>query len=256
MPLPKSERFVYEKNTLAEVLIQLQFSPITAIDADPPTQLARLDYPLYNVGTWPARTPSGIPRGVAQDSIGSPQTVAAYISKSQDETWQFVISREMWELKTSKYCNWEDFSSRAHKIQAIIEKNYNPPVYTRLSLHFSNIIRRSEIGLTKVPWSELLIPQVGGQLCSNDLMDDIDGIQCSMHCKLEPANCFLTLNTGLVLIGEERCFLIDSDLHNHGQLEVADATKLFDDFHRQSDELFQWCILPRLREALQPIRAD
>ena len=60
MPFPESERVVFRRNTLAEVICQLRFPPILEIAAKDPAafqEQIRAEYPLYQRNQGPVRCP-------------------------------------------------------------------------------------------------------------------------------------------------------------------------------------------------------
>jgi len=264
MALPVTDREMYRRSPLAEVALQLRFPPILRIDAESPSQFQdgiRAVYPLYRRGTPTSHIPPEVPaqlRNLIQGMGAGPGAIH-HMFESEDRKWSVTLSRENIVLKTTAYTRWEEFSRRANVLREKLVELYQPTSYTRIGLRYVDIIRRSILQLSDVKWSDLLRPQIAGELASEEFGENITSMNGQLHCKLNEDNCFLTLKTGIALADsgtagseKEKCFLIDSDFHTHRPTELNNVTNVLDNFNRISGNLFRWAILHRLRQALEP----
>jgi len=258
MPFPEANREVYQRNPLADVVAQLRFEPILLIDTQPPAAFQneiRGQYPTYRPMV---AVPSGIPPHVQRliRKMGAPE--GHHTFGTQDARWEIILTRESLVLKTKAYAGWQDFEARLRQIRIAFEHAYQPVnAYASLNLRYVDIIQRSSLDLNNVLWSELLVPEVAGELASHEVGADIDKMTNSLHCRLDDQGSFLTLKTGLALSKDgtrERCFFLDSDFHTHTRTEIQNVEAIFQQFNRHSRNLFRWAIKERLRLALQPVR--
>ena len=262
MPSPQAIRQVYQRNPLAEVIAQVRFDSILLIDTQTPAvfqNVVRGDYPTYRATAVPAGIPPGIPQPLQRviREMGAPGGLRQHLFGSQDARWEVILTRESLALKTKAYVGWQDFEDRWLRIRNAFEQAYQPVnSYASVNLRYVDVIQRSRLELSDVPWSELLVPEVAGELASLHIGADIDKMENSLHCRLDNDGSFLTLKTGIAFSKDgtrERCFSIDSDFHTHARVEPRNVQEIFQRFNRHSRDLFQWAIRDRLRVALQPI---
>ncbi|MGA2584440.1 MAG: TIGR04255 family protein [Tepidisphaeraceae bacterium] len=267
MALPETDREIYRRNPLAEVTAQLRFSPILRIEAESPAQFQeaiRDRYALYRQVAAAGQLPADVPAPVRNliQGMGAAAGPVQHLFETEDRKSSVTLSRETLVLKTMAYMSWHEFREQLDRARAAFEDHYRPVSYGRLDLRYVNIIRRSILGLSDVPWGELLNPSIGGELSAREFGDSVDSASRQLHCKLDGENHFLTLKTGIALAEpsipggvKERCFLIDSDFHTHQRTEINNVTSTLDTFNRASGNLFRWAIQRKLRDALEPQRA-
>jgi len=265
MAFPHSQRVIYERCPLAEVVAQLKFQPILRIDSEAPAafqETIRATYPQY--ANVPQPLPVGVPPNTPPQIVSMMQGLgAAHLGTrhrfaSQDGRWEVFLARESLELRTIKYDRWEDFRQRLEQLRESLQRIYAPGAYLRIGLRYVDVIRRSALGLQDVPWSELLTPHIAGVLASPELAPSIDGTGSQTHCSLGD-NTFLTIKALLVkhaTEGPELCFMIDADFHTHQTTEIADAANRLDGFNQMGWRFFRWCIQQRLHDAMEPHNID
>ncbi len=259
MVLPNTTRVIYSRNPLAEVTALLRFPPILRIEAESPVQFQdaiRDQYPFYRQVRAGSQLPAGIPSSVRNliQGMGAAAGQNQHLFETQDRKSIVTLSRESVSFKTTNYTIWETFRDQLERIRSAVEEIYRPVAYQRLGLRYVNIIRRSILDLENMPWADLLIPTIGGELTAPELGESIDKASSELHCQLEGDNCFLTLRTSIAVAEptKEKCFLIDCDFHTHKGTELANVTATLNGFNRSSGNLFRWAIRERLHEALQP----
>jgi len=266
MPLPETDREHYRRNPLAEVASLLRFPAILRIESEPPAQFQdaiRNAYPLYRQIMAAGQLPPDVPAPVRNliQGIGAAAGPLQHVFEAQDKTWSIALWREGLVLKTTAYTRWEEFRNRTGRLRDTFVSLYRPASFTQIGLRYVDIVRRSVLFPPNdlPPWSELLKPQIAGELAAAEFGENIDSMSRQLHCALGGENCFLTLKTGIARAEagvqdgvREKCFLIDSDFHTHRPTELANVTATLNTFNRAAGNLFRWAILPRLRQALQP----
>jgi uncharacterized protein (TIGR04255 family) len=263
MAVPETNREVYSRNPLAEVIAQLRFPPILRIEAEPPAafqEAVRDRYPSYRRAVSGGQLPPELPPHVRNLIQGMGAAAGhQHIFEAEDRQTIATLSRETLTFKTTRYSRWEQFREQFERIRTTFEQAYRPAHYTRLGLRYVNVIRRSKLELDGVPWAQLLNPSIGGELAAPELGESIDQVTRQTHCKLGGDNSFLWLRTGFAQPEpsdarnpRENCFLIDCDFHTHAPTEIQNVTATLATFNRASGNFFRWAILPRLRDALRP----
>jgi uncharacterized protein (TIGR04255 family) len=260
MPFPESERIIYDINPLAEVICQLRFPAVLRIDSEIPAKYqdaVRHEYPIF--GEVPGQDvklnlPPEIEKVVgAASPMLSFRGRTTYEFISDDGLWKVQLSREAITLFTTDYKRWEDFKEHLKTpLQALIEI-YQPAFFIRIGLRYKDVIERSALGLTDVPWAELLKPHIAGELSDPNLAGEILSVASQSRIRLGDNRGQVLINHGLATNEEnETCYLIDSDFFRDEKTEVNDAIQVLDYFNRQSGRLFRWCITDRLHDAMRP----
>jgi len=260
MPFPETKRVIYENNPLDKVICQLRFPPILKIDTKVPDEFqerirdsfpefsekAEIKLPIFKSAQ--KDTPAEVLQSI------TPTGNKNYEFSSEDKVWTINLTRTFLALSTKNYKRREDF--RAHldaPLQAFIEI-YNPSAFSRVGLRYIDIIRRSDLNLNGIPWSELLKPHVLWLLGSSDVNENIRSFQAQCEIKLEDETSIARVMTGLVDGQEsnEECFMIDTDFYTSKKTAITDVGSKLDFFHTQGSRLIQWLITKRLHEAMEP----
>lgn len=259
---PDSQRIIYSRNPLVEVICQLRFPSILRITAEPPVayqERIRAEYPLLSE-RYPETDidiPIGVPAAVAETILKSlpKRKLVGFDFVSADEKWKVSLTKEFLALTTSRYTRWEDFCQHLEgPLKALIEV-YNPSFCTRVGLRYQDLIQRSKFGLgTSTPWSGLLRPHIAGILAPGELTGAIEEHQSQTLIKLPAHGGKVRMRHGIVqtVDTKEECFLIDSDFFTQERKEFTDVDGILGYFNRQSGRLFRWCIEDRLHQAMEP----
>lgn len=257
MAFPEVTRVVYAINPLLEVICQLRFPPILRIESEPPAtfqELIRNDYPYYacrnslNLGFGlPPEMAAVFPR-----ELSLPAGHQNHEFVSEDKQWILTLTRESLGLVCKSYHRWEDFRSRMEKSVNLLSTVYSPRFILRIGLRYRNLIRRSQLGLEGIDWSDLLKPWVAGAYASEHTKGDIITNSSQMTINLEDKKGQVLVSCGAVKFGEraEECYLIDADFFTSTQTEASHALERLDFLNAQSVRFFDWCIRERLHDAL------
>ena len=260
MSIPKSERVVFTRNPLKQVICQLQFPTILRIDSELPADFQdaiRSEYPILRERSEQPNFP--IPEEISQllppELKAGGRTVYDFIST--DEKWVISLAHNFLALTTGDYERWEDF--RAHfegPLTALLD-TYKPAFFSRIGLRYQNIINRAELRLGDVQWKELLKPYIAGILSPASGLSENLVLEFKHNelIKIDKERKFLVrMLYGLMKEehSQEWLFLIDNDFFTSERVETDVVNSALGYLHDQSGHLFQWCISERLRNALEP----
>jgi uncharacterized protein (TIGR04255 family) len=165
---PETPRVIYQRNPLDEVVCQLRFPAIDRIEAEPPTLFRdRLGerFPHFTERValpLPTDMPAAFREQIRTRVVGG--RLKTHEAESADERWAITLERDGLSLACQEYERWETFHEWWRLEQEALERAYSPGVFTRLGLHYRDVIRRSLLGLSDVPWGELLQPWIAGPL--------------------------------------------------------------------------------------------
>ena len=158
----------------------------------------RNDYPLFRE-TPVAELPPDLPPELSKLLLeGGPfsSTNVSYEFNSANEEWSIYLARDSLSLTSFNYKNWEDFKDHLRKPFDAVLEVYSPAFFTGVKLSYSNVIRRSEVGLEGEKWSELLRPYVAGEL-SSDISENVRGIRSEVVVNLNVAKSRVHVRHGV-----------------------------------------------------------
>lgn len=249
---------MYKTNTLEEVLCQLKFPPILRIESELPTAFQdeiSAEYPGFQEG--PVSPQVNLPPALANILAGQLMGLGSreFQFISPDGAWKVVLNREFIALSATRYRKWEEFSARLEKALSVLKLQYKLPVFlTRIGLRYRNLIRRSDFGGQKDPWSKLLAPHILGELSDANVASKVTLAARQIVISLDDRGGQVRVNHGLVVPpqGGEICYSIDIDLFTEMRTEADNGVDILKAFNRQAGKLFRWCITEYLHNALKP----
>jgi uncharacterized protein (TIGR04255 family) len=259
MPFPESDRIVFEKNPIAQVIAQIRFEPILKISTELPAAFQdriRAEYPLYR-----RPTPPGIPVEIAQlvEQFGAGVESPPHSFLTKDSRRGVALSKDRLTIQTKDYSEWGPFKAKIEEARDALESVYQPPFYTRIGLRYVDVIDRQTVGLPDEPWSSLISDKVLGLLGADSIRDDITEIGSIAAIKVDG----LPAGSGLVRLrhgfrakqpGEaeqtNRYYVVDADFSTSDQSIPDHVSSILDRFNHVAGNLFRWAITPALRGAL------
>lgn len=257
MNFPESERVIYRRNPLVEVVCQLRFPPILKISHQEPVEFQdeiRSQYPLLE--TSKVSLPVELLNIAQQLNVTLPLDTS-YNFKSEDKRWSLSITKDFISLATSSYERYEQFKERFEIALKVFEKIYSPSFYTRLGLRYQDLILRSKLEVTNKQWSELIARHIASELHDPDFSSSIQAIMKSLILEID--NGSITLRHGLVKVGsppdsqEETAYLLDADFYTDQKIgRDENVCNIMDQFNRTAGNLFRWSITDTLHHAMQP----
>src|SRR5579871_2360111 len=242
MPFPNSDRVIYDKNPLNEVICHVRFPSILRIDAEIPASFQeriRAHYPGYSDTRAELEL---LPPQIA--SLNLPfRPLPSYNFTSADGLWTIGLTREALGLTCRRYQRWEEFKEHFKIPLDALLAEYKPSYFSRIGLRYQDIIQRSKLGLEKVDWSQLLRDHITGLLGST-VKDSVTEIVTQAVMQIEPNPAHVRISHGLInIVGTiEKCYAIDSDFYTEGRTETGDVIGILDIFNQEAGRLFRWCI--------------
>jgi uncharacterized protein (TIGR04255 family) len=256
MPFPETPRVLYLKNPLEEVICQLRFPPILRIASELPVgyqERIRHQYPLFQddrsqVSELPISAEVAKRLGI---DLGS---TVAYEFMSPDGDQTVTLARDFLALTSRNYERWEAFWQQLAVPLQALQDEYSPAFFTRLGLRYRNVIRRSALGLSTVPWADLIRPYLVGVLALPDVEPYTQQAKQQSLILLRGVLGQVRINNGSARDPEtdEDCYVIDSDFFTDERTETKHAGSTLGEFNRKAGHLFRWCIEDQLHAAMVP----
>jgi len=262
MPFPPAPRVVYARKPLKSVVCQLRFPPILRIDAELPVNFQdriRRNFPNFTemsdvtiqvpTAALGEQVPADVIRQVLQSSLAK-----NYVFASADGSSQVNLMRIFVAMTTSAYETWENFRERFLVPFRALMEVYNPAYFSRIGLRYLDVFVRSEVGLTDVPWRDLLSPALIGLLEPPNTADFVETFQSSSEMRLtgEGNRARVVATLRKAGNGNEDAFMLDSDFFNGDRTEVGAAFDRLDFLHSYASRLLRWAITDRLHQAMEP----
>ena len=254
MVFPLSDRVHYRANPLVEVICQLRFPPILRIDSENVADFQdaiRQEYPLYSEQEEIPEFP--LPEPLADVIKMRHGTNSVKRFTSADDLWSVALARNFIALTTKRYERWEGFRSRLRSAVDALETIYKPAFYTRVGLRYIDVIRRTELDLTEVRWSQLLSPNILSELGS-DLEHAVKEVKHEALIGLDDAMGEVRVRHGLTTdaTSGEETYHIDADFYTNQRTECNAINDQLDYFKTQAASFFRWCLTERLHNAMAP----
>lgn len=265
-PFPDSDRVVYRRNPLVDVICQLRFPPILRIVTEIPSafqERIRGEYPVLaeKIPDVNLQFPTNIPEPIAElvrQNFPKPKLIG-YDFASADEKWRVSLTRDFISLSTPAYLRWEEFREHLEGPLRALVAEYGPPFFTRIGLRYQDVIQRSRLDLEEqTKWRDLMKPYVVGPLAATELDGFVEESQSQLLIALPEFSGKARINYGIVRAADtnEECFLIDSDYYTEERTETDAVDKTLTYFNKQSGRAFRWCVEDRLQAAMDPQPLD
>lgn len=252
MEFPDVDRVIYRENPLAEVVCQIRYPRILAIDERLPAEFQEKigeSYPFVET------------QEVTQFSLGvgdqpSPSSRTHYVFRTEDELANITLSSEFVSIRTEKYERWEFFKKHIETALEALYVSYSVGPLSRIGLRYIDLISRNKLGLHECRWSDLVRPSALGLLAESDVpINSVEELRSATVIELDDGGK-VTMRTGMaetILTGDEQLFLFDCDFFETRRIKgVDDAIEVCDKFNRKAGKAFRWLINDRLHNALGP----
>jgi uncharacterized protein (TIGR04255 family) len=261
MPLPPSERVVFNRNPLFAVSAQMRFPPILLIQVEAPAafqEAIRADFPGYNlVNPSPIGIPPQVPAQVQAAMRASMQSGfnisfdRTHVFESADQNWVVQLAQESITMSCKNYPRWEVFRESLESVLNPFIGVYSPPYATMVGLRYQNAIEREKLGLKGVPWKELLQPFIAaefGRLDEETVVSDLHRFEFSEGSDRILVQHGMATNQAT----KEAVYSIDNNLNTKGRVELSDVFPRLEQLNKHSGSLFRLCITERLYASLMP----
>ena len=254
-----AERYIYRNNQIAEVICQLRFPEILMINTAAPAQfqeLIRSQFPVYKVNKEiPAPKLTGSPANLKIER--QPETLN-YQFSSADGVWRVNLTSRFISLACNRYTDWETFAKKLDTPLASFIQVYKPAYFERIGLRYMNFISRESLGLTDVPFSELIQPQYLGVLADEEIIETSTS-RSSVDAELAiRGGCRVKLHAGPGIVqlnghqDKEVKFIFDQDLFMPGNVPVNYSAGALQALHSQAYPIFRGAITELLHKAMDP----
>lgn len=253
------ERCVLQKNQLGEVICQLRFPEILIIGAKPPVdfqETIRADFPIYSARKEaPAPKVTGTPGHLSLENAPS---IMNYQFASADGIWRVNLTSNFISMACNRYTCWEDFAKHLDKPLAAFIQIYQPAHFHRVGLRYLNFISRKDLGLSDVPFRQLLQPAYLGLLGEEDVPEHVTA-RCNLDAELAiRGGCRVKIHAGPGIVKKngqtdnEVRFIFDQDLFMSGNVPVNHSAGALETLHSQAYSIFRGAITDTLFDAMEP----
>lgn len=251
MPIPSSERIVFQRHPIREVICQLRYPTILRLKTEPPAEFqerVQEDYPDYEevVETVPGQLGE-----VLRQAGLVPKTETNHRFWNEERTRSITVSTDFIALSNKDYRGWSAFLGEILQAQQALQQVYRPSSYKRVGLRYINVINRHEFGVEEEPWRELLNPELLG-IAGSEVADDLQQTQSESTIRLQEIDeAYVTLRHGIILEDSgTSVFLVDSDFYTTAQCKEADLEQILNSFHEHAGNLVRWWYADRFRAVL------
>lgn len=264
MKLISVDRVEYNPNPLVEVVAQLRFPKSLQIQNQLPFEFQNRiadQYPILEVQNEAVSFMVGSPVNTSQEDL---PTNSIYHFLSTDKVWKISLSSDFVAISCTKYKDWESFKPKFIEGIGLIAEIYKIKFWTRLGLRYRDLIVREDIGISKMPWRDLISPHLLGFALADNIVKsskipEKDVLEQQGFINLDLDNCKLSLRHGLIKRHDKlnaTGYLIDSDFYvdknEPEELKNNEISKLLDKFHANARTIFRSCITSELHKALNP----
>ena len=256
---PPVRRVIYVHAPLTQVICQLKFPTILRIESEPPVafqERIRAMFPMFErqMNPFAAQMPAEL-----QSLIGAGTSNVTYAFKTGDGAATLTLTSDSIGITTSTYAQWEEFWDQLSGPLSALLDIYSPSFFVRIGLRYQNAIDREPLGLSGVPWSELLRTEMLGELADPDWLPYATEARRLLRLKTPGANEGILIQHGLNSPTSEpsaATYLIDMDVYTDERTGASDAQPVLDSFRRRAMRAFRWCVGPKLHDAMEPSDVD
>lgn len=252
-------RFLLRKHQLADVICQLRFPEILAIEANAPVdfqEAIRANYPQYTCRKEPpAPKLTGIPGNF---SIENQKPVINHQFSTADGCWRINLTGTFISLTCTRYTCWEEFAKQLDTPLAAFIQIYKPAYFQRVGLRYLNFFSRMDLQLEGVPFSQLLQPAYLGLLADEDV-PEYTASRSSVDAQLTlRGGCKVSLHAGPGIVkkngkpDKEIKFILDLDLFMDGNIPVNLSAGALQTLHSQAWSVFRGAVTDTLWDAMDP----
>lgn len=248
LTFPVSDRIVYGRNPLAEVICQFRFPRIFDIEQNLPIEFQKRvasDFPLAE-----SRVTYD---GLSADAI-SRRSVFDFTTAGGET--KVSLASDFVAVTSLAYSSWPAFRASAFAVLDVVREIYGVSLLTRLGLRYRNVVDRDALGLKELGWHDLVRPELIGLLVKDSIVDSlVSEVTVSHLVKVGPG--FVRVNSGLVKSqnGDDQAFMIDCDFFCEEQFRIENnvPTEILDRYHTEAGNLFRWCVRDSVKAALATV---
>jgi uncharacterized protein (TIGR04255 family) len=255
----QSERCIYKKNFLDQVICQLRFPEILSIETELPAQFQeaiRSEFPKYAcTKDKPAPKLMGTPGNLRMEQQPECNN---YHFVSADGVWRVNLTSKFISLACSRYTRWEDFARKLDKPLAAFIKIYKPANFERIGLRYVNLLAREAVDIADVSFRDLLNPCWIGPFAEDDVQEaSVTRYTADSEINIR-GGCRVKIHTGPVLVTRggktdpQPKFAFDQDLYMTGNIPITYSAGSLETLHSQAFSIFRGAITDTLHNAMEP----
>jgi len=254
---PASPRVIYEKTPLREVICQLRFPPILRVEAQTPADFQdriRERFPLLERNQpMTAGILAQLPNEL-RNALPAQISSTSYIFRADDGFSHLTLNPDSLALTVTNYTRWEDFREQLFPALDALIEIYKPAHFSRVGLRYLNVILRDSLGLGGLPWGDILIPEIVGELRLPQWEAGVEDARHVIRSKIANSSDAVLFQHGLAQVeGEtETGYALDFDFYTDIRTDVGDAHATVDRLNGYTGPAFRWCIKPVVHAAMGP----
>lgn len=254
MLLEQKPRVRFNKNPLIEVVAQFRFALVDESVHKPETLISIHDKIRANLPLFNKVKSLGIHVNTETQTVDQVEQYV-YEFSTLDGDIKLSFDGQVLTCVTNKYSSKESFFKYIFLFYRALSEVLQLSQITRVGLRYKDVIQRSSLGpdLCNANWEDLLNDSLISMLTNDEFRNSVSGFQnqfiidITKSAKLQ-ANCFLGRHSK----NKELCFIIDSDFYTEGVMDYDSAKDFLDTANVYARNFFQWCIKPKLYDALEP----
>jgi uncharacterized protein (TIGR04255 family) len=256
MPFPKSDRIVYGKKILSDVICQFRFPPLLRIDAEVPADIQNKlieQFPYYREKLEATQQIILSPESVRlKENIDRfPSVIKNHEFYTEDEGWKVNLARNFVSLSTNKYDRWEEFIEKFRFVIENVIDVYKMKYFIRIGLRYVNVIDRALLTIEEKPWAELINPMFLGLLASS-FHDNVENTQIVQEILLADNQSVARTATSFAVGVEDKkkSLLIDNDFFFSQKILEVNSLEKLEFLHTRATRLFRYTIATALKQSL------
>ena len=251
------KRYIYKKNPLVEVILQLRFPKILSLNSIEPAEYQdkiRSQFPIYQLQVEQENQ-------VMIQNDGKtviPSVVNSAANKnhnfiSDDGFWKINLTSSYISISTLKYTRWEELLEKFENPYKQFVELYKPSFFERIGLRYVDAFNKKNLNLDNKPWKDLIKEHLLGSLSIED-ESKIKSFSMNEEYRLEEENCFMRIQTGLGSVNQSKevSFILDCDLYKLGKTMIDDVEEVEKILHDNSTKFIQNAIKQELHTAMEP----
>lgn len=253
LALPARDRSFYAAAPLVEVICQVRFPKLLALESGLPVSFQDAVASEYPILETRSAITMPFPGVLDRDELPLALRGSAYDFFDETRETKITLASDFIAVTTARYQKWEDFRARIRKALEVLLDAYEVRLILRSGLRYQNVIRPASLGLEGVPASDLLIAELLGP--ASTMGDKLREHQSTTIFDLDNGSA---ANLGVAITSEgepkQPVYVVDCDVFNDNQIKAdLDGTlELLESLHGHASHLFRWCIREALHGALDP----
>lgn len=256
------KRVIYKKNPLVEVIMQIRFPKILALNTEDPISFQEAikgQYPIYQLSLENQHEINfSFKQEIPTPSVLQKQPVKNHNFISADGTYKINLTSGFISISTVNYTRWEEFVERfSMPLQKFVEI-YAPAFYERIGLRYIDAFSRKSLNIEGVEWKELIDAKWLGAYTVIDDEKDVISSAVDVEYVLDDNISRAKIHSGLGVINnsEEKVFILDSDFIYVNNIEPKKYEDISNSLHVYAKKFINDAISEKLHGIMEPEVVD